>query len=96
MLNLNGLRQWKCAHGHVLGVIQRVEVDDIGRKRWATRLLLFRQAIDVEHGDMAEVDVMANVEGTTLDVRCSVPGCGCVRSWFIGQAAMERLLEKVS
>jgi len=52
--------------------------------------MLFRQAIDVDCA--AEVDVMAVVEGTALDIRCSV--CGEVRPWYMGEDALEGLMEK--
>lgn len=69
--------QWKCRNGHLLGHVQRVQV---GGQR-VSRLLLFREAVDLSaNGDMAEVDVMAVVEGTVLDVKCSC--CGAFRPWY--------------
>jgi len=41
---------------------------------------------------MAEVDVMAVVEGLVLDVRCSI--CGYVRTWAPGEEAIKRLVER--
>ncbi len=73
---------------------------DVCEPEWqnyhATRLLLFRQAIDQEPGYLQDVDVIAVIEGTTLDVRCSVPGCGASRTWWIGEAAMEKLMERTN
>jgi hypothetical protein len=94
-MDLDGLRQWKCPNGHVLGVIQRIEINDVGHKGWVTRLMLFRHAIDLQSGQMADVDVAAAVEGTTLDVRCDVQGCGKTRSWFIGEEAINHLMRRV-
>ena len=92
MNGMDGLKRWRCKNGHVLGVVQRVRLSPGVR---VTRLVLFRQAIDVSlDGQMEEVDVLANVEGTTLDVRCSA--CGETRSWYIGEEGMERLLRKVA
>jgi hypothetical protein len=86
---LVGVKQWKCPQGHVLGMVERAEV----RQGHVSRLLLFRQAVDRDSFNPAMVDVMAVVEGTALEIRCSV--CGEVRPWYIGADAMERLLEKV-
>jgi hypothetical protein len=33
------------------------------------------------------------VEGTALEVRCSI--CGAMRPWYIGQDALDRLMERV-
>jgi hypothetical protein len=89
---LDGMKQWKCKNGHVLGVIQRVKTGN----GHVTRLMLFRDAIDLKaNGQAKEIDVIANIEGTTLDVRCSVARCGEVRSWFMGEDAMERLVEQM-
>jgi hypothetical protein len=91
------LKEWKCRNGHVLGVAQRVEVNRefAGRplRYHSTRLLLYRHAVDLSQETPAEVEVIANVEGTTLDVRCDAPGCEAVRSWYEGEAALGALLE---
>jgi len=50
--------------------------------------MLFRQAIDVDCA--AEVDVISVVEGTALDIRCSV--CGAMRPWYMGEDALEGLM----
>ncbi|HFC09052.1 MAG TPA: hypothetical protein ENJ54_04225 [Chloroflexi bacterium] len=80
---------WKCPNGHILGLARRQKVNG----RWVTRLLLYREAVDTAAERPAEVDVVAAIEGTALDVRCSV--CGAVRSWSVGQDALERLLASV-
>jgi hypothetical protein len=95
MEKLDGLTQWKCGHGHVLGVVRRMPVSADGRTVYATRLMLFRQAIDPKVGASQDGDVIAVIEGTTLDVRCSIPGCKATRTWWIGEAGMERLLERM-
>lgn len=97
------LKTWKCGNGHVLGVVQRVQVTrqlpvtlggNTGQevRYHSSRLLLYRHAVDLTQETPAEVDVMATVEGTTLDVRCDAPGCDAVRSWYEGEAAMDALM----
>jgi hypothetical protein len=76
---MDGLKQWKCEKGHVLGVVQRVKVES----GYVSRLMLFRHAIDLENGKVEDVDVIANIEGTTLDVACDVEKCGRKRTWFM-------------
>ena len=92
---LDGLKQWKCANNHVLGIVERVQASSNGAKYHVSRLMLFRQAIDLDPVSisMADVDVIANIEGTVMDIRCSVPGCGEVRTWWMGAATLERFLE---
>lgn len=80
-------KTWKCRNGHVMGMVERVKVGGFH----VARLMLYREAIDLAaNGRMAEVDVMAVVEGTVLDVRCSV--CGEVRPWYIGEDAIRRVV----
>lgn len=93
---LIGLKQWKCENDHVLGVIRRAPVSVNGMVVHVTRLMLFREAIDLgASGSLQDVDVIAVIEGTTLDVRCSVAGCGATRTWWMGEAALERLFERM-
>lgn len=87
---MDGLKPWKCENGHVLGVVQRVRV----HQAFVARLMLYRHAIDAgANGAMVEVDVIARIEGTTLDVACDVEGCGKKRTWFIGEDALEAFIE---
>lgn len=79
------LTPWKCPRGHVLGSVRRN-----GSK--LHQLLLFREALDMELESPSEVDVIAIVEGYVADVRCNVPGCGAVRTWVPGEAALRKLL----
>ena len=93
---LDGLKQWKCEKGHLLGIIERVQVSGKSGKYHVERLILFRQAIDLDPKStvaLDDVDVIGNIEGTMMDIRCSVPGCGEVRTWWMGEAALERFLE---
>jgi hypothetical protein len=93
---LDGLKQWKCANGHVLGVVERVTYENsLGQTRHVTRLLLFRHAIDVCEEHPAEVEVIGPLEGTMPGIICDVEGCGEVRPWEMGRDAVERLIEKL-
>ena len=85
-------KPWRCEHGHVMGMVQK-------NGRGITQLWLYRESIDVSltptlTSAMAEVDVMAVVEGLVLDVCCSV--CGSVRTWVPGEEAIKRLMEQVN
>jgi hypothetical protein len=87
------IKPWKCEHGHVLGAVERVKITTAnGSTAHVSRLMLYRQAVDPEADQPVDVDVIAAVEGTTLNIRCSI--CGAVRPWFIGEDAIERLLER--
>jgi hypothetical protein len=79
------LTPWKCQHGHVLGSV-RCNGSKI------TQLLLYRESIDLAFERPSDVDVIAVVEGYVADVRCNVPGCGSVRTWVPGEAALKKLL----
>lgn len=68
---LDELKRWRCRGGHTLGLVVRR-----GRRRV---MLLLREAIG-EGDELAEVEVMAVVEGRVVDVVCSI--CGGVRTWF--------------
>jgi hypothetical protein len=94
---LDGLKQWKCPNGHVLGVIKKIKVKNSqGKARHVGRLMLFRHAIDLSQPRPEEVDVIGALEGTMLHIRCDVPGCGAVRPWEIGQDAYERLMGRIA
>jgi hypothetical protein len=86
-------KQWKCPNGHVLGVVERAKEVNNGRYRHVTRLILYRHAIDLSQAQPEDVDVIGALEGTMLRIRCDVPGCGAVRTWQIGEEAIERLIE---
>jgi hypothetical protein len=89
---MDGLKQWKCPKGHLLGVVERASfTTQAGHCGHVSRLMLYRQAIPIDQA--MEVDVIAVVEGTALNVRCSI--CGEVRPWIIGEDAIERLIGKL-
>lgn len=76
------LRPWLCGvqKGHVLGMVRK-------NGSGVRQLLLYRHAVDVEAVEMAEVDVIAVLDGRVMDVRCSV--CGEVRTWMEDAARQE-------
>jgi len=83
---MDEIKPWRCKNGHVLGQVKR-------NGRGITQLWLYRESIRLnDEGGMAEVDVMAVVEGLVLDVRCSI--CGYVRTWAPGEEAIKRLVER--
>ncbi len=86
-------KPWVCKNGHCLGQTGRIEVKKNGRKYHVTRLNLFRHAIDMQAETPEEIEIVAVLEGTVPVVRCDVPGCGEMRTWFIGEEAIEHLLE---
>lgn len=93
---LDGLKQWKCPNGHVIGVIDHVSLKNgQGKSRHVSRLLLFRHAVDLSQSNLMAADVVGDVEGTMLHIKCDVAGCGAIRSWWIGEDALERLLEQL-
>ena len=90
-------KMWKCANGHVLGIVQRVQVSSNGTKYHVSRLMLFREAVDLKEItsiSLEEMDVIGKIEGTVLDIRCSVQCCDEVRTWYMGEASLERFLSQ--
>jgi hypothetical protein len=86
-VRMDELKPWVCSSGHILGQVRQ-------NGKGVTQLYLYREAVVGAGGDdeMAEVDVMAVVEGLVMDVRCSI--CGGFRTWVPGEEAIRRLLEK--
>ena len=76
------LKIWRCPKGHALGVVRR-------NGRGLNQLLLYRHAVQMD-GNPAQVDVMAVVEGSVMDIRCDI--CGEMRTWVIGEEAMDKLM----
>lgn len=85
---------WMCKkhEGHVLGL--QVRVNEGGS--FLDLLLEFRVAINV--GDcsdkkiveLPEMLISGTVEGTKRDIECTI--CGSKRTWWMGEAALERFL----
>jgi hypothetical protein len=98
---LDEMKQWKCANGHVMGVYERATVDaKIERRsvRYHTvKLIIFRQAINMEAEPLVDVDAAGTIYGRMLlgfSWRCSVPGCGCVREWNPDDEALDWLKKR--
>jgi hypothetical protein len=77
---------WTCAGNrrHVLGQVVR-------NGSGIRQVLLYRNAVDLDADEPAEVDVITTLEGTAHDVRCSI--CGAIRTWVPGEEAIRKLLE---
>jgi hypothetical protein len=91
-------KHWKCEHGHILGVTERVrqvlEVKPyVYVKYYTTRLLIFRTSVDLSVDVPAEIEVAGQGDGRILSIvwRCSVPGCGCIREWHPEKDVVEFL-----
>lgn len=86
---------WTCNKhsGHALGLLMRVRVEG----HFVDRLLLFRETCDVgEFNEKKTVTLpalktMGFVEGTMHDIQCDL--CGETRTWWMGEAALERFIE---
>ncbi len=86
---------WTCSKtgGHVLGLLMRVDVNG----RMMDQLLLFRHTVNIgeveDHKTVAlpEVKTIGFPEGTMHDIECEF--CGQKRTWWMGQAALDRFLE---
>lgn len=96
VLKLDGLKQWRCNNGHVLGVFCHDEVKklvDGETIRYKTlKLSLLRRALLPESISIAtEDDVAGCVSGRMLlDLtwKCSIPKCGCVKKWNPDEEAL--------
>lgn len=89
---MDGTRLWKCCNGHVLGYTERVKVVELGITFHETRLNILTHAIAVDSigGD----DIKCVAVGTTRDIKCDVLGCGEKRTWWLGEDALQRMLDR--
>lgn len=86
-------RPWRCPNGHILGASVR-------NGNHVRGLVLFRNAIEHDYiynlifsnDTQATENVIARIEGTAIDVHCSV--CGSVRTWVPGQEYIDGLISK--
>ena len=83
---MDGLKRWRCSHGHVLGQVKR-------NGRGIRQLLLYRHAVDMNADEPEQVDIIGEIEGTVLRIRCDVTGCDAVRTWEIGKEAAQRAIQ---
>jgi len=97
---LSDFKQWRCSRNndHILGVIERVKVslqaNGSTLKYFTTRLLVFRQAVDLSAEVPGEIEVSGALDGKILNMiwKCSVPGCGCVEEWHPDKEIVEYLV----
>ena len=99
--NFENMKPWKCKSGHVLGVYDRATVDakiEGQTVRYhTTKLIIFRQAINMESERLEAVDAAGTIYGRMLlgfSWRCSVPGCGCIREWNPDDEALDWLKKR--
>lgn len=86
---------WMCRkqEGHVLGLQVRVKENGL----FLDLLLEFRVAINVEDCSgkkiitLPDMHISGTVEGTKRDIECTI--CGSKRTWWMGEAALERFLD---
>jgi len=86
-VEMDDLKQWRCSSGHVLGQVKR-------NGRGIRKLLLYRHAVDMSAEVPEQVDIIGEIEGTVLRIRCDVVGCDEVRTWEIGKEAAQRVVQK--
>lgn len=97
LLDGERFKHWKCDQGHVLGVIERVkmslQVEEVKIRYFTSRLVLFRNAVDMAADRPAEIEVAGQGDGRILSIvwKCSVPGCGCLREWHPQRELVEFL-----
>jgi len=98
---LSNSKQWRCDKGHILGVIERVQVsvmldDKSTLKYYTTRLIIFRAAVDLCAEVPAEIAVAGTLDGKMLSMiwKCSVPGCGYFKEWHPDEGALEWLKKR--
>ncbi|MCI0551304.1 MAG: hypothetical protein L0287_10135 [Anaerolineae bacterium] len=98
--SLSDFKQWRCSRNkdHILGVIERVKIslqaNGSTLKYYTTRLLVFRQAVDLSADVPGEIEVSGSLDGRILNMlwRCSVLGCGCVEEWHPDKEIIEYLV----
>jgi hypothetical protein len=80
------VKQWQCGNGHVLGQVKR-------NGRGIRQLLLYRHAVDMTAESPEQVDIIGEIEGTVLRIRCDVAGCEEIRTWEIDKEAAQRVIQ---
>jgi len=101
---LDGLvsaKQWKCKKGHVLGLVVRTKeqakVESMTVKYHTSKLIIFRNAVDLFVNANEAVDAAGQLQGRMLlgfSWKCSVPGCGCIREWNPDDEALDWLKKR--
>lgn len=98
---LDKMKQWKCANGHLMGVYEHAKADVTVEKKTlhyhTVKLIIFRQAINMESEPLVDVDAAGTIYGRMLlgfSWKCSVPGCGCIREWSPDDEALDWLKKR--
>lgn len=95
LLDGERFRHWTCGQGHVLGVIERVrmslQVDDMRVRYFTSRLVLFRNAVDMAAERPAEIEVSTSLDGRFLSMMHTCTVCGMMREWHPQKKAAELL-----
>lgn len=87
-------RLWMCKRhgGHALGLHIR-EKQNSGA--WLDLLVEFRAAVEIDPAmdkvDLSNVMTSGTLEGTKRDIECTI--CDAKRTWYMGEAALERFSE---
>jgi hypothetical protein len=108
MDNINGkmfsdasrYKPWRCKNnnGHVLGATERarvsIRVGDKTLRYYTTRLLVFRETLDLNAGIPEVIEVHGVLDGRLLNMawRCTI--CGGVREWHPDEASMMEWLAR--
>jgi len=85
-LSMDTGKQWRCKHGHVLGLI-------VTNGAGVPQLMVYRHAVDMAADAPAEVDVMIGPLMGQMPVRCDVEGCEDVQVWKVSVAVLLYLVE---
>lgn len=95
MMDKKDKKKYKlCPYGHAIGRIAREEVWNQGKRRYVTRLRLFRHAVDLATSTPQDSDEFATVEGTAPEIGCDI--CQSTGAkWFPGEEALAHLLGRV-
>lgn len=80
-------RMWKCPRGHVIGEVKYLTRD----KGVRVRALMQYDRSETKLPDELPA-LRAKLIGDAYDVRCTI--CGTVRDWYMGEDAINELLEK--
>ena len=96
---LSTMEQWRCPHddNHVLGVMvddkEKVTVKDRHIVYSTTRLIIFRNAVDLSAELPDEIEVAGVLDGKYLNMhwRCSI--CKNTKKWNLGREIVRHLTE---
>jgi hypothetical protein len=81
-------RLWWCRHGHVLGEVKHALV---GQRR-VRALMLYEVSVLLENVPAELPTLRGRVTAGMDDIRCTI--CGAVKSWEVGEDALEALFER--